>query len=81
MTSSDLLLACACGRVSGLVSGASASTGTRAVCYCDDCQAFARHLGDADRVLDANGGTEVFQTSAARVSSGSSVASPPASIS
>lgn len=64
----DIVLACSCGRVSGLVSGASPSTGTRAVCYCDDCQAFARHLGQPERVLDANGGTEVFQTSAARVS-------------
>ena len=68
MTSGDLLLACSCGQVSGLVSGASPSTGTHAVCYCDDCQAFARHLGHPERVLDANGGTEVFQTSSGRVS-------------
>lgn len=65
--SGDLVLECSCGRVSGLVSGVSPSTGTRVVCFCDDCQAFARHLGRPERVLDANGGTEVFQTSAARV--------------
>lgn len=68
MTSGDLALACSCGQVSGVLSGASPSTGTRAVCYCDDCQAFARHLGHPEQVLDANGGTEVFQTSSARVS-------------
>ena len=66
--SGDLVLKCSCGRVSGLVSGVSPSTGTRVVCHCDDCQAFARHLGQPERVLDANGGTEVFQISAARVS-------------
>jgi sRNA-binding protein len=37
------------------------------VCYCDDCQAFAHALGCADRVLDANGATEIFQISPARV--------------
>ncbi len=30
---------------------------TRAVCYCSDCQAYARFLGGA--VLDGSGGTEV----------------------
>ena len=37
------------------------------VCYCDDCQSFAHFLGRADRLLDAHGGTEIFQTSPARV--------------
>ncbi len=41
--------------------------GNRLVCYCDDCQAFAHFLGCADRVLDAHGGTEIFQTSPARL--------------
>jgi hypothetical protein len=31
----------------------------RAICYCKDCQAFARFLKAEDRVLDASGGTEV----------------------
>ena len=63
----DLVLQCSCGKISGLVTGASPSTLNRVVCYCDDCQAFARHVGHADRVLDANGGTDICQTSFTRV--------------
>lgn len=63
----DLMLQCSCGKVSGLVTGASPATLNRLVCYCDDCQAFARHIGHADRILDANGGTDICQTSFARV--------------
>ena len=40
--------------------------GTRLVCYCLDCQAYARHLDDAE-LLDEAGGTELFQTSAGRL--------------
>jgi hypothetical protein len=38
----------------------SPSAGFRFVCYCTDCQAFARFLGRPD-VLDAAGGTDIFQ--------------------
>ena len=38
------------------------SEGTRCVCYCGDCQAFARFLG-RDGVLDAWGGTDIWQMS------------------
>jgi hypothetical protein len=50
-------LRCRCGRVQATVAPAAPSR--RAVCYCRDCQAFARMLGASDRVLDAAGGTEV----------------------
>lgn len=33
--------------------------GTRAVCYCRDCQAFARFLGPPDGMMDAMEGTEI----------------------
>jgi hypothetical protein len=33
----------------------------RGICYCKDCQAFAHFLGDAARVLDARGGSDVIQ--------------------
>jgi hypothetical protein len=49
-------LRCACGELSGHVVPARASR--RAVCYCRDCRAYARHLG-RDDVLDARGGTDV----------------------
>jgi hypothetical protein len=41
--------------------------GNHAVCYCDDCQAFAHFLGRAGDALDSHGGTEVFQMSPARI--------------
>jgi hypothetical protein len=37
------------------------------ICYCDDCQSFPVFLGQADRVLDPHGGTDIFQTSPARI--------------
>jgi Family of unknown function (DUF6151) len=40
----DLPLSCCCGRVRGLASEIAPSTGFRFVCYCKDCQAFARFL-------------------------------------
>jgi hypothetical protein len=52
----NLPLRCACGAVQGqLVRSASA---TRAVCYCRDCQAYARFLGSPG-IVDRDGGTEV----------------------
>ena len=47
---------CACGNVVAEV----APNGTRLICYCASCQAFARHLGRSD-VLDAQGGSDLFQ--------------------
>jgi Family of unknown function (DUF6151) len=45
--------------VRGVASDISPSGGLRFVCYCGDCQAFARFLDRAD-VLDAAGGTDIF---------------------
>jgi len=50
----------------GVARQVSPSTGFRFVCYCKDCQAFARFLGRAD-VLDAAGGTDIFQMPPGRV--------------
>lgn len=44
----------------------SPATGNRVVCYCDDCQAFARFLEQPD-VLDALGGTDIYQVAPARM--------------
>ena len=43
-----------------------ARNAVRAVCYCRDCQAYARAVG-ADGVTDSAGGTEVVATLPARV--------------
>jgi hypothetical protein len=63
---SDLRLRCRCGHVRGVASEISPSTGFRFVCYCKDCQAFARFLDRAD-VLDAAGGTDIVQLPPGRV--------------
>ncbi len=56
-------LRCRCGKLQGQVD--TARVAARAVCYCKDCQAFARFLGTD--VLNAAGGTEVAATLPAAV--------------
>jgi hypothetical protein len=51
-------LRCQCGTLRGQVS--QPEKGTRIVCYCKDCQAFAAYLGNAGGILDALGGTDVI---------------------
>ncbi|HEY8360465.1 MAG TPA: DUF6151 family protein [Ramlibacter sp.] len=51
---------CRCGTVHGEI--AQAEGAVRAACYCGDCQAYAHLIGQAPRVLDALGGTEVVAT-------------------
>jgi hypothetical protein len=46
--------------VHGVASHVSPSDGFRFLCYCKDCQAFARFLDRPD-VLDPAGGTDIFQ--------------------
>jgi hypothetical protein len=70
--------------VRGLAHAVSPSAGFRFVCYCKDCQAFARFLAHVPEkwtpvfrqghapmqqpdVLDAAGGTDIFQTPPGRV--------------
>jgi hypothetical protein len=62
----DLPLRCRCGHVRGMAREVSPSAGFRFVCYCEDCQAFARFLQRPD-VLDAAGGTDIFQMASGRV--------------
>ncbi len=63
----DLPIRCTCGTLRGVLRGISSARGNRGVCYCDDCQSFAHFLGRPAEILDEHGGTEVFQTSPARV--------------
>lgn len=64
--SGDLAFACRCGDVAGAVHGAGPGLGLRYTCHCDDCQAYAHHLGRAD-MLDEKGGTDAWQTNASRL--------------
>ncbi len=63
---SPIPLRCRCGHMRGVASEVSPSNGFRFVCYCKDCQAFARVLDRPD-VLDAAGGTDIFQMPPGRV--------------
>jgi hypothetical protein len=63
---SDIPLRCRCGHVRGVANDVAPDTGFRFVCYCGDCQAFARFLGRPD-VLDTAGGTDIFQMPTGRV--------------
>lgn len=56
-------LACDCGKVKGQIDNATARSGSRVVCCCSDCQAFAEHLKENNPLLDEFGGTDVYQTS------------------
>ncbi|WP_293853989.1 DUF6151 family protein [uncultured Alsobacter sp.] len=53
-------MSCRCGTVRGTLTGATPDSVNRAVCYCDDCQAFAHWLSRAD-LLDAHGGSDIVQ--------------------
>jgi hypothetical protein len=60
----DLPLRCRCGRMRGVASDVCPSTGFRFICYCKDCQRVSLRPAD---VLDAAGGTDIFQMPPARV--------------
>jgi hypothetical protein len=62
----DFPLRCRCDHVRGVASDLSPSAGFRFVCYCRDCQAFARFLDRAD-VLNPSGGTDIFHMPPGRV--------------
>jgi len=53
----DHPLRCRCGKLQGHVVLHAAAV--RAICYCKDCQAYARFLGTPD-IADRDGGTEVI---------------------
>lgn len=62
----DFPLRCRCGHVRGMATDVSAHAGFRFVCYCADCQAFARLLQRPD-ALDAAGGTDISHMPPARM--------------
>jgi len=55
---------CTCGAVKGVLRDLAPGSGTRLMCYCDDCQAVTRFLGRPD-LLDSHGGSDVFQVAPA----------------
>jgi len=57
----EVHLGCQCGKVRGHIKKMDPSVGTRIVCCCDDCQAFASFLKQSDTILDQYGGTDILQ--------------------
>lgn len=62
----DVPLRCSCGKLSGTALDVSKAAGTRIVCYCKDCQAFA-HFLERPEITDEWGGTDIFQMAPAHV--------------
>lgn len=60
---SDIPLQCACGELRGIALGVVPGQGNRLICACGDCQAFAHYLEQEGRLLDENGGSEIYQLS------------------
>ncbi len=63
----DLELSCRCGEVKAVARRLSPGRGTRAVCYCRSCRAFAHFLECAEASLDGHGGVDLFLTSPAAI--------------
>lgn len=61
----EVPLRCKCGALRGVVAFAPSKC-NRVVCYCDDCQAFIDWL-ERPELLDAHGGTDIFQIPRAQV--------------
>ncbi|MGF1603380.1 MAG: DUF6151 family protein [Thermosynechococcaceae cyanobacterium] len=51
---------CNCGKLKGALNRTDVVN--RGVCYCSDCQAFARFLKRENEILDESGGTSIIQT-------------------
>jgi hypothetical protein len=60
-----MIIACECGSLSANADLHKGESNHRIVCYCDDCQSYARHLGSPATVLDTHGGTDIIQLSPA----------------
>lgn len=60
-------LACICGHLEGKLESVDLGKGERFVCLCDDCQAFARYLGQEKKALDPQGGTEIFAVTPSQI--------------
>ncbi|WP_188009116.1 DUF6151 family protein [Grimontia hollisae] len=63
----DLILRCECGELEGTLKHVSPASGNHIVCYCNDCQGFAKHLGNEQKWLDKWGGTDIFQLAPAAI--------------
>lgn len=65
--SGDLPFTCKCGSVAGVIRRPGPEAGDRLVCHCDNCRQFAHFCGAQNHVLDAHGGTDLYQSRCTRV--------------
>ena len=56
---------CDCGQLKATLN--SNAHVNRCVCYCSDCQAFARFLKKENEILDESGGTDIIQTTPSNI--------------
>jgi hypothetical protein len=59
--SNTIVLECLCGTVKGKLNVVPGSF-FHVHCLCCDCQNFASHLNNEEKILDEHGGSELFQT-------------------
>ena len=64
MDSQTFSLSCKCRQFQAGAERISRRSVNRVICYCSDCQAYARHLGRAE-MLDSWGGSDIIQLPAA----------------
>ncbi|MEP2640575.1 DUF6151 family protein [Roseobacter sp.] len=62
----DVAFSCACGTLQGVVRDAAPAKCCHLICYCSDCRAFARHMGQLD-ALEPGGGSPLVQVLPAQV--------------
>jgi hypothetical protein len=62
-----LSLSCACGELRGELRGHTRARSNRVLCYCRDCRAFVGDFLSRPDLLDAFGGTDIFQVALGQV--------------
>jgi hypothetical protein len=67
MTVAELCFSCSCGQLAGMLIAPGPANGDHLACHCTDCQNFARYLGADARVLQAHGGTQLYQGRCAKM--------------
>lgn len=64
----DMNIQCTCGELQGTAADVGPTKGVRVMCYCRDCASFGWFVDRADELLDAYGGTDIYQLWHSRVS-------------
>ncbi|MBW4707748.1 hypothetical protein KX928_08105 [Roseobacter sp. YSTF-M11] len=58
--SSEVSFSCQCGTLKGVLHDVAPASGCHLICYCKDCRAFARHMGQME-ALEPGGGSPLVQ--------------------